>query len=319
MKATQILCSAALLVLGFAGAAEANYCSFDVAPSATLLFPFVAYDYEGGYDGLTTLISITNVSSEAQVIHIEFWTDLSVPIFDFNIVLTGYDVIRMNMRDILGFGLIPTSDTATDQRNTVWQQLVDATAPYYGSNAGGEPFDDGPYSNHNALLPTTVNFTNLPDPQPAGTYPLLGLDMRCNPYPISGRPGYIASPINYVDPVPQSVLDYFEGFFKASQTAAKSYVDCAGAPYDFPADPWFVSRDDGPVWFYITADVIRACNKDNALSSTTYFNVDRANSEGALDNNVLVGDVIWLDSKNRFSEADHAIHLESDRRPSPAR
>jgi hypothetical protein len=30
-----------------------------------------------------------------------------------------------------------------------------------------------------------------------------------------------------------------------------------------------------------------------------------------LDDNVLVGDVVWLDAQNRFSEADQAVHLES--------
>ncbi len=305
-----------VMALGLSSVAYANYCSFDAVPAATLLFPFVAYDYEGGFDGQTTQLAITNVSAEAQIVHITVWTDYSVAILDFNIVLTGYDVARMNIRDILGFGLLPTEDAATGRNDNIWQHLITSSAPFYGNNAGDTPFDDGPYSSHNELLQTTVNYTNLPDPDPAGTYPALGLDMRCNPFALGApysRPAYIASPSNYVDPIPQGTLDIFEGYLKASQTASKSYVNCTGGLYEFPADPWFITREDGPVWLYVTADVVRACNKDLPDGAAiTYFNADRPNTEGVIDANVLVGDVIWLNSMDRFSEADNAVHLEAD-------
>ncbi|HSO22699.1 MAG TPA: hypothetical protein VLT81_07315 [Chondromyces sp.] len=322
MKRFLTIAVVGVMALGLSSVAYANYCSFDAVPSATLLFPFVAYDYEGGFDGQTTQLAITNVSAEAQIVHITVWTDYSVAILDFNIVLTGYDVARMNIRDILGFGLLPTEDDATGRNDNIWQHLISSSAPFYGDNSGGTPFDDGPYSSHNELLTTTVGYTNLPDPEPAGTYPSLGLDMRCNPFalgPPYSRPAYIASPSNYVDPIPQGTLDIFEGYLKASQTAAKSYVTCATTPslngslYDFPADPWFITREDGPVWLYVTADVVRACNKDLPDGApTTYFNADRTTTEGVIDDNVLIGDTIWLDSLNRFSEADHAVHLEAD-------
>jgi hypothetical protein len=258
------------------------------------------------------------VSSEAQIVHITIWSDYSVAIVDFNIVLTGYDVARMNIRDILGFGLLPTEDADTGRDDNIWQHLISSTAPYYGNNAGDEPFDDGPYSSHNQLLGASpsVNYTNLPDPDPAGTYPTLGLDMRCNPFalgPPYSRPAYIASPINYVDPIPQGTLDVFEGYIKASQTAAKSYVNCSGGLIEFPSDPWFIVREDGPAWVYVTADVVQACNKDLPDGQAdTYFAIPRASTEGVIDSNVLIGDVIWLNSMDRFSEADHAVHLEAD-------
>jgi len=301
-----------VMFLGLSSVAYANYCSFDAVPSATLLFPFVAYDYEGGFDGQTTQFAITNVSSESQIVHITIWSDYSVAILDFNIVLTGYDVARMNIRDILGFGLLPTDDAATGRNDTIWMQTVSPASPYFGSNAGDEPFDDGPYSSHNELLTTSVGYTNLPDPQPFGNHPGVPVNNLCDPSV------YIASPNNYVDPIPQGTLDIFEGYLKASQTASKSYVTCAssdlnGSFYEFPADPWFITRDAGPVWLYITADVVRACNKDLPDgAATTYFNSDRAVTEGVIDNNVLIGDAIWLSQDTRFSEADLAVHLESD-------
>jgi hypothetical protein len=281
-----------VLALGLTSTAYANYCSMDVVPAATLLFPFVQYDYENP-EGVTTLFTVTNVSSEAQIVHVTVWTDYSVAILDFNLTLTGYDVARMNIRDILGGGFLPTEDPDGDggmvRDDNIWDE----------DNEGGTPFDDGPYSSHNQLHSPLLALNDLPDPEET-----LGLD--CDP------DDWVSSPVNYVDPIPQGTLDIFEGYLKASQTASKSYVDCDGDAMDFPADPWFITRESGPVWLYITADVVAACNKSLPdADAATYFSVDRATTNGVIDNNVLIGDAIWLDSANRFSEADNAVHLES--------
>ena len=279
-----------IAVLGMSSVANANYCSFDAVPAATLLFPFVAFDYEGGFDGDTTQVAITNVSSEAQIVHITVWTDYSVAILDFNLTMTGYDVTRMNIRDILALGLLPTEDAATGRKENIW---VDD-----GSNAGGTPFDDGPWSSHNELHDPLPAGTDLPDPE--STTPL-----DCDPA------DWISSPENYVDAIPPNTLSVFEGYLKASQTAAKGYLDCDDASVSFPADTWFIERDSGPVWMYITADVVAACNKDLPdAQASTYF-ADRADTDGVIDNNVLIGDTIWLNANSRFSEADQAVHLES--------
>ncbi len=280
-----------IVLLFVAPVVSANYCALDEVPAATLLFPFVAFDYEGGYNGQTTQIAITNVSSEAQIVHVTIWSDYSVAILDFNVVLTGYDVVRMNTRDILAFGLLPTEDEATSRKDNIW---VDDD-----SNAGGTPFDDGPWSTHNELHDPPVVLSNLPDPE--STTPL-----DCDP------DDWISSPVNYVDPIPPGTLGVFEGYLKASQTSARSYLDCADEVEEFPEETWFIARDSGPVWIYVTADVVASCNKDLPDGqASTYFALDRANTDGVLDDNVLIGDVIWLDTGKRFSEADEAVHLES--------
>jgi hypothetical protein len=305
MKRFLTIIVAGVMALGLSGVAYANYCSFDAVPAATLLFPFVSYDYDGGFEGQTTQFAITNVSSEAQIVHITVWTDYSVAILDFNIVLTGYDVARMNIRDILGFGLLPTDDEDTGRNDNIWLQYNSSKLPYYGYNGGDTPFDDGPYSTHNELLPVAPTYTNLPDPEMAGNYDAIGLAMLCNPAT------YIASPVNYVDPIPQGTLDVFEGYLKASQTSARSYTDCSLGLYEFVNDPWFITRDDGPVWLYITADVVNTCNKDLPdATPETYFAASRLT--GVIDENVLIGDVIWLNATDRYSEADNAVHLESN-------
>ena len=55
--------------------------------------------------------------------HVTFWSDLSVPIFDFNIYLTGYDVQTINLRDILVNGILPqTASDGQDPTDTISPQ-----------------------------------------------------------------------------------------------------------------------------------------------------------------------------------------------------
>ncbi len=296
MKRFLTMAVVGVMALGLSSVAYANYCSTDAVPAATLLFPFVQYDYEGGFEGETTVFSITNVSSDAQIVHITVWSDYSVAILDFNLTLTGYDVARLNIRDILGTGHLPTEDpTGTGglvRTDNIWSTL----------NAGGTPFDDGPYSTHNELHNPAITINNLADPQ--ATAPALNCDPAV----------WVSSPVNYVDPIDQDTLNLFQGYLQASMAGNNSYwEDCSGSPgsVTFPDETWFVSRTDGPTWLYITADVVGACNKDLPDNqAATYFSTAR--TEGVLDNNVLIGDVIWLNQTDRYSEADNAVHLESD-------
>ena len=119
MKRFLLVALVGVFALGMTSAVYANICAVDVVPAATILFPFVAYDYEGGTDGQTTMFSVTNVSSDAQIVHFTVWTDYSVAILDFNVVLTGYDVVRMNIRDILGMGYLPYDDADGGYQN-IW-------------------------------------------------------------------------------------------------------------------------------------------------------------------------------------------------------
>jgi hypothetical protein len=89
-------------------------CDISVAPAATLLLPYFEVDLEDRA-GETTLFTITNTSNEDQIAHVTLWTDYSVPIIDFNIYLTGYDVQSINLYDIIVNGVIaPDAGTGTD-------------------------------------------------------------------------------------------------------------------------------------------------------------------------------------------------------------
>jgi hypothetical protein len=317
-----------ILALGLGSTAYAVECAMDVVPASTLLFPFVEYDYDtgaiGGTDnsGQTTLIAITNVSSEAQIVHITLWTDYSVAVLDFNLTLTGYDVQTMNIRDILRDGVLPSGDGAFPA-NEWW----DGTGT---SNAGPPPFDDGPYSTHNQLwdgvltpyfwtTPTVPN-NGLQSPEPTGD----AQGVLCNPAT------WISSPVNYrEDPngdgdtsdsgiIPESFLLNMQGHLQVSQLADTGYVGCDpgppvdlwDAPESFVGGTWFTNQEPRNTWMYITADIVGACNKD--LPDSDWFNYFGGAVSGVQNANVLMGDVIYLNEGDNFSEALNAVHLEDN-------
>ena len=330
MKRFLTMALAGVLALGLGSAAYAVECAMDVVPASTLLFPFVEYDYVtgavGGTDssGQTTLFAITNVSSDAQIVHITLWTDYSVAVLDFNLTLTGYDVQTINIREILRDGVLPSGDGAFPA-NEWW----DGALP---SNAGPPPFDDGPYSTHNQLwngvltpyfwtTPSTPNM-GLQNPEPTGD----AQGILCDP------DDWISSPVNYrEDPngdgdtsdsgiIPESFLLSLQGHLQVSQLGTTGYIGCDPpvgtladlwfAPETFDGGTWFTNQDPRNTWMYITADVVGACNKDLPDSDAlSYFGT----GVGAIQNaNVLMGDMIYLNEGANFSEALNAVHIEDN-------
>src|SRR4029077_842888 len=94
-----------------AGQARAVICTGDDVPAATLLLPYFEVDGTNP-NGVTTLFSINNASATAILAHVTVWTDLSYPVLDFNVYLTGYDVQSINLRDILLNGVLPQTASA---------------------------------------------------------------------------------------------------------------------------------------------------------------------------------------------------------------
>jgi hypothetical protein len=287
MKKVFVIAVAA--ILGISSPVGANYCSMDVVPASTLLFPFVMYDYDADGNGQTTLISITNVSSRSQIVRLTLWTDFSVAVLTFNIVLTGYDLQTIDIRDILLHGVVPSDDSGAN----IWW---DGTGT---SNAGGTPFDDGPYSTYNALwggtLDTHFATSGLPDPE--STNPL-----DCDPEI------WASSPNNYTYPIPQNVLDIVEAYLRAGEMATTGYRGCDWTDeVDFPDGTWFTNRESRPTLMYVTADVVGSCNSDFPDSDWLGYFGSPAGIQVA---NVLMGDVVYLDHGTGFSEAENAVHLE---------
>jgi len=65
-------------------------------PGTTLLLPYFEVDLSNP-EGMTTLFSVNNASATAVLGHVTIWSDMGIPVFAFNIYLTGYDAQPMNM------------------------------------------------------------------------------------------------------------------------------------------------------------------------------------------------------------------------------
>ncbi|MBI2212524.1 MAG: hypothetical protein HYU52_02670 [Acidobacteria bacterium] len=128
-----------LVVMGLAMPMAAELCTPDAVPAASLLLPYFEVDIENP-DGVTTLFSINNASFEAALAHVTLWTDLSVPVLDFDVYLTGYDVVTINLRDIIINGVIPrTADDARDPSDSISNQGLFSDDVTFASCAGALP------------------------------------------------------------------------------------------------------------------------------------------------------------------------------------
>lgn len=92
--------------------------TIDDVPAATLLLPYFEVDLDSPF-GFTTLFEINNASSKSLIAHVVVWSDLSVPILDFNVYLTGYDIQAINMRDVLNLVLPRTAPPARDPEDLI--------------------------------------------------------------------------------------------------------------------------------------------------------------------------------------------------------
>jgi hypothetical protein len=96
--------------------------TIDAVPAATLLLPYFEVDLTDP-SGANTLFSVNNASATAILAHVVIYSDLSVPVLDFNIYLTGYDVQTINLRDILVNGHVPqTASAGQDPNDTISKQ-----------------------------------------------------------------------------------------------------------------------------------------------------------------------------------------------------
>ncbi|HVS63133.1 MAG TPA: hypothetical protein VMT85_06465 [Thermoanaerobaculia bacterium] len=138
-KTVALVALASLLCLG--GTAMASIGTADVVPAATLLIPRFEVDLGSG-GGLTTLFSVNNASAESVLAHITLWTELWVPIIDFDVYLTGYDVQSFNVRDILT-GTLPQTGSINTLSNRGAFSGPHVNFPGC-SNAFGNPTNYGP-------------------------------------------------------------------------------------------------------------------------------------------------------------------------------
>ncbi len=110
-KIVLVLLVASLLALG--GQAFADLCTIDNVPAATLLLPYFEVDYTNAA-GTTTLFTINNASAAPALAHVTLWTDWTQPTIDFDVFLTGYDIVPVNLFDVFQGNLPVTADAQND-------------------------------------------------------------------------------------------------------------------------------------------------------------------------------------------------------------
>jgi len=278
MKKFVTVIAAIALVFAGASVAYANMCARDNVPGATILYPFVHYNYTD--PNVNTLFSVTNVSSEAVIVHFTLWTDYSAHVVDWNVVLSGYDVQTFSIRDILDTpGQLPSTGTQASDYEYANPDQIDGI---------------GPVQDYlNASVDTST------------------LAFRCNPTNHDSYPSF--------PPFPQNFKDLMQGLITASQTASRWHIDCNGN--DTVYGDWFEARDTTDnSWMYLTADVVWTCNRMFPDAVLNYW-VDGAalnasggqNGAQAMYDNVLMGDIFYINDAQNFSEAIPAVSLEANR------
>ena len=115
----------------YAYASPGALCDSGPNVAATLLVPYFEVDSSDN-SGMDTLVGVTNVSPYPYVAHVVVWNVDSWPVFDFNIFLTGYDVVTFSMRQILVFGSMPNNGCAsTSYKFTTYYVDCDGDGEYF--------------------------------------------------------------------------------------------------------------------------------------------------------------------------------------------
>lgn len=84
--------------------------ALDPVPGATVLYPYFEVDLANP-NGSTTLMTLVNTSATAILGNVTIWSDRGIPVHQFPIYLTGYDVASWDMRSVLA-GVRPISASA---------------------------------------------------------------------------------------------------------------------------------------------------------------------------------------------------------------
>jgi hypothetical protein len=245
--ATIFLVTLALLAAA-AGPARAVICTIDDVPAATLLVPYFEVDLDDPW-GTSTLFTINNASATAVLAHVVLWSDLSVPVLDFNVYLTGYDVQSINMRDIIERGILPR--TASAGQDTGENEPDPAPTPGAISNQGAFSQD--------------INFASCAGQLPPPVLPPL-----------------------FITHLQNALTGEFSSILGG----------CAG--FDFP---------DRIARGYATVDTVNNCTLRFPGDSGYFVSGGQGD---ATNQNVLWGDVFYVEEGENFAQGETLVHIEAD-------
>lgn len=106
---TSLLLLLLLLLVAVPASAQQSAANCAVGPGtgATLLFPYFEVDLANP-QGVTTLLSVNNASTQPQLARMVLWTDWAVPTIAYDIYLEPFDIQTINMRSVLN-GNLPST------------------------------------------------------------------------------------------------------------------------------------------------------------------------------------------------------------------
>ncbi len=140
MKKVSIPLAVLACSLALAIPATAEVGTIDAVPGSTLLLPHFEVDLDQA-GGITTLFSINNASASATLAHVTIWSNWTVPIIDFDVYLTGYDIQTVNLYDIFVNGNLPrTASVGQDPGDTISNQGAFSQDINFASCTGFLPY-----------------------------------------------------------------------------------------------------------------------------------------------------------------------------------
>jgi hypothetical protein len=143
-------------------------CDVGNYPAATLLLPYFEVDLTST-SGETTIFSVTNTAAMPQAARVTLWTNYAYPIIAFNLYLTGYDVQKINLFDVIRRGVI-APDTEMGANDAPLGELSDDDNPR---------LDEDTCVNLPQTLPQII-ITRMQSAFTTGKVPGLGTVPACN-------------------------------------------------------------------------------------------------------------------------------------------
>ncbi len=269
------------LVFGLAlalvsGVAYANFCARDVVPAASLLVPYAVVDLNA--DGTPNTSGYTTLFAVTNVS-----SDLVLVHFT---AWSAQSVHVVDWDEVL---------TGYDVWTINFRDLLTGHFDYFDT---GSPLDPVPVTGPPPYGPTTNVSAAAVALVPPVDVPAAGIT-GCN-FPYGYRP--TLGPI-IVSKLQQDIYAQPTQYVASCKT---------GVP-NFPSPAWLVGLTKNPVFFYVTADVVAACNTAFPDESGYWNNGPASNGNRfPLARNVIIGDVIWVNFTSNFSESMPAVHLEAD-------
>jgi hypothetical protein len=225
-------------------------------------------------NGITTVLRVTNVGPEPQLVHIVAWDAAGTPVIGWDEALSGYDVWTINFRDMLT-GRFDLFDTSRD-----------VSAPPNTGNRS--PFEWGPDGRT-----AYGGGTGLVTPGKTSDTPGTGCGMPWGN--LSGYGSIICSQLS----APLIARTHY-----GCDLNGDTVPDQTVRP-DLPGS-WVASPTQGGavVFFYVTLDVVQQCGSVWPTDNNYFQDVYKSA-------NVLLGDVTYYNPSTGEFASLPAVHIES--------